>query len=579
MRWFAALVLFDIAVIAALVTTVGQTQRADLVFASSSEHNFLDPQRLSWSHDIRVAECLFEPLVRMELPAMTVGPATAERWQISDDGLAYTFFLREDAKWSNGDPVKASDFIYAWRRALMPDLAADYTQLFWCIEGAEDFFYWRQQQIEAYAVDKAGQNPDEARRLLDEALERFKETVGVSTPDDHTLVIKLDRPTPYFLELCAFITFSPVHEKTVSNQVSMDPETGTLIQDPYWTRPDRLVCNGPYVLQRRRFQRDLQLVLNEHYWNRAAMGNRSIMELIVRDPQTQLLMYERGEVDWLPSIPSTGSLAADLVDEQRDDAHLTPAAGTYFYNFNCQQTLADGSPNPLADARVRRALSMTIDRNAIVEQVTRLNQPVARTFVPLGALPAYDPPVESGIDFDPEAARSLLAEAGYPGGKRLTGLSILYNTGSGHEMIAQQIARTWQQELGVVVTLEGLEVSVFGDRLKNHDFTIARAGWFGDYLDPTTFLDKFKTGNGNNDGAYSNRRFDKLLRQAAEELDPAKRMKILREAEALMLGEQPIAPIYQYVTLHLFRPDRVKDMHLNPWNFRRLEFVRVERHR
>jgi len=235
---------------------------------------------------------------------MNVGPATARKWRISDDQLTYTFHIRPDAHWSNGDTVTAGDFIYAWRRALMPDFAADYTQLLWCIDGAQAFFKWRQQQIDSYGADGASRGTSAAKRLVDQAMRRFDQTVAVHAVDDRTLIVTLARPTPYFLQLCAFTTFAPVHARSVQEQVSINVDTGMLVQDPYWTRADRLICNGAYVLKRRRFKRDLLMVANDHYWNRAAVGNRSILERIVNDPQMQLLLYEAGEVDWLPSIPT-----------------------------------------------------------------------------------------------------------------------------------------------------------------------------------------------------------------------------------------------------------------------------------
>ena len=574
MRWLITIVVFDLAVVVWLAVGSTRESQADFTYVCAGAHRFLDPQRISWMHDIRVAECLFEPLVRIKLPEMAVEPAVAETWQVSDDGRTYTFNLRPDARWHNGDAVTAGGFIYAWRRALLPDMAADYSQLLWRIEGAEAFFNWRADQLGQYAVGQ--KNLAEAEKLLEQAYRRFEQTVGLHAPNDHTLVVTLAQPVPYFLQLCAFVTFMPVHQVSVEPQTSLDIESGRLIQDPYWTRPQHLICNGPYYLKRRRFKRDLLLDANPHYWNQAAVTSSAILERIVANPGNALLLYEAGQIDWLPDIPSTGALAGNLVQQRRPDVHVTAAAGTYFYNFNCQPKFNDGSDNPLVDPRLRRALSMAIDRRTLVDNITRLGQPPAQTFVPMGALPGYAPPAEAGCRFDPDQAIALLSEAGYgPGGKPLEGLSILYNTGHGHEQIAQAIKRGWEQYLGVNVKLEGLEGAVFGDRLRNHNFAIARAGWFGDYLDPTTFLDKFRTDNGNNDAAYTNREFDALMNAAAGETDAVKRMAILRQAEALMLKEQPIAPIYQYVNFNVFDPERIEGLHLNPWNYRRLELVKT----
>ncbi len=291
-----------------------------------------------------------------------------------------------------------------------------------------------------------------------------------------------------------------------------------------------------------------------------------------------MIAYLRGEVNWLPDLPSASPVAADLIKLKRPDAHAVSMAGVYFYNFNCNSKLNDGSANPLADKRVRQALSMGIDRRAIVTKVTRLNQPVAKTFVPVDALNVYDPPVEAGIGFDPAKGRQLLADAGYPGGKGLDGLSILYNTGFGHENIAQAIKRMWQQHLGVAVQLEGVEVKTFSVRLKKHDYTIARAAWFGDYRDPTTWLNKMVTGNGNNDCSYSSKEYDQLIRSAADAVaDPAQRLALLRKAEAVMLADSPMAMINQYISIYVYDPDKIQGMTKNPWAIWRLEKVRVVR--
>ncbi len=558
---------------------------ADLRYISAVELRTLDPQRMTWLEDIRVAECMFEGLVRVQVPSLQIGPAVASHWSMSPDGLAYTFHLRPEACFANGDPVTAEDFRYAWRRAMMPDSAADYAQLFFVIKGAREFFTFRSQQLALFAKSSdTGQGS--AKELLEQALQYFDQQVSISAPDAHTLVVTLENPCSYFLELLGFITFVPVHRASVEAQMTLDESTGLWTLDPMWTRPGRVVGNGPYVLERRRFKRDIRLVANEHYWNRAAMGNQSILMQIVGDEGAAMLAYQRGDVDWLPDVRSASPLAADLVRQAREglrnDVHVVAGAGTYFYNFNCAPTFLDGSKNPLQDVRVRQALSLAMDRQTIVERVTRGFQPIAKTFVPPGALAGYEPPMDALTDSDDlqtnlTRARQLLVEAGYPGGRGLTGLSILYNTEGAHGQIAQQIKNHWEQTLGVSVNLMGVEKTQFGQRLRSHDFAISRAGWFGDYRDPTTFLDKFISDNGNNDAQYNNPQFDNLMRQAARELNPQKRMQVLQQAERLMLTEQPIAPIHHYTMLSVHDADKVQGLIPNAWNNRRLERVKVQR--
>jgi oligopeptide transport system substrate-binding protein len=546
-------------------------------FVSSAEHNYLDPQMMTWMHDIRVADCLFESLVKHATPSLTLEPGNAESWDVSPDGKTYTFHLRRAARWSNGDPVTASDYLYTWRRAVCPDTAADYSSLFFNITGVEDFFNFRNKQLKAFA-DSKDKSQEAAQALWDEAAAQFNKTVGLGSPDPYTLVVHLDRPVPYFLELACFTTFVPVHEKSVEAATFINSDLGMRQVDPtYWSDPSRLVSNGPYVLKRRRFKRDVLLVQNPYYWNKDTMGNTSILEVITHDAPASLATYKQGDVDWLPDLPSASQLAADLVKSKWDQVHRFGSAGTYFYNFNCKPALPDGKPNPLVDPRVRRALSLAINRRELVEKVTRVEQPIATTFTPVGAIAGYEPPVEPGEGFNPELAKKLLAEAGYPDPKTLTGLTILYNTGQGHENIATAIKAGWAQTLGVEVGLEGLEVSSFKDRMKKQNYTITRASWFGDYRDPTTFLDKFVAENGNNDTGYTNAEFNNLMKAAADESDVPKRMAMLSKAEGLMLLDQPIAPIYQYVEFYLFDDKKVTGLDMNAWKFHRLEKVHVNR--
>ena len=544
---------------------------ADITFLSGSEHNEMDPQRMSWAHDIRLARCLYEPLVSLDYSDMTLHPAVAERWEVSEDQRTYTFHLRDDARWSNGDPVTSHDFVYAWRRAMLPDLASDYTRLTWHIEGARAFFDLRQSQIEALA---SGSASADAETLYDEALVHFDETVGLATPNERTLVVTLERPTAFFEELVSFATFVPVHRASVEPTETLSATTGMLQRDPsYWSDPTRLVTNGPYVLMVRAFRQGLHLAKNPRYWDAGSVRNESLNERVITNPQTALQNYEAGRGELWLDVPSASSLAADLASQDRPDVRTQTMAGTYFYNFNCLPEI-DGRANPLADARVRRALSMAIDRTQIVQRVTRLDQPIARSYIPEGVLRDYEPPVEKGVTLDVEQARALLSEAGYPNGQGLTGLSILYNNGHGHEYIAQAVKAMWEQNLGVIVTLEGVETKSFAERLKRQDYTIARASWFGDYPDPTTWLDRMHSRDHNNDTRWSNQRFDGLLAEAEKETDRARRLAILREAEGVLLEDSPMALIYQYVSIYLISP-KVEGLEPNPWHRWRLRNARV----
>lgn len=548
--------------------------KADFVFVESAEYNSRDPQRMTYLADIRLAGRLFETLVDLNFNDMTRNPGAAERWEVSDDGLTYTFYIREDAKWSNGDPLTSHDYIYAWRRAVVPDTAAGYAFFVFAIDGAQEFYHFREAQLAEYVkqVKQGGGSEGRARDLWGEALKKFDEMVGVRAVDDKTIEVRIKQRTDYFLDLVAFATYMPVHAVSVEAGVTYDVESGTRLDDAtYWNDPKRLIGNGPYVLNKRKFRQYSYLTANPHYWNRGALKNQSLLARIISDDMAMLMAYDQGVVDYVPLV-STG-MSHDLVEQNRDDVHVVPLAGTYIYNFNCLPTLNNGDPNPLSDWRVRRALCMAIDRPQIGKMVTRLNEPPAYSFVPPGSCAGYEPPVDAAPVFDPEAAVALLKEAGYEDGSTVKGVTILYNTGAGHDRIAQAIKKMWQDHLGVIVTLEGVESKISSQRGRSQDYTVRRAGWYGDYADPTSWLDIRSSKDENNTTKWSNLEYDALLAKAALASDPAKRMELLQQAEAIMLKECPHAVLFHYVGVSLYDPEKVTGLELNAWTRDRFEEV------
>ncbi len=550
--------------------------KADFVYVEVAEYNSRDPQRMTYLADIRLARRLFETLVDLDFNDLSRNPGAAERWEVSEDGRTYTFHIREDAYWSNGDRLTSHDFIYAWRRAVLPDTAAGYALFLFAIEGAQDFYAFREAQLAAY-IERAkveGGSEEAAKGLWVEALEKFDEMVGVRAVDDKTLEVTIKQRTEYFLDLVAFATYMPVHAASVEAGVTYSAESGRRLDDPtYWNDPKRLIGNGPYVLSKRKFRQYSYLTANPHYWNRDSLKNQSVLARIIGDDMAMLMAYDQGVVDYVPLI--SVEMAHDLVVQERDDVHVFPLAGTYIYNFNCQQKLNNGEPNPLADWRVRRALCTAIDRKQLGEMVTRMNEPPAYSFVPPGSCAGYEPPVDVAPRFDPEAARALLSEAGYADGSKITGLSILYNTGSGHDRVAQAVKKMWEEHLGVVVTLDGVESKISSQRSRSQDYTIRRAGWYGDYADPTSWLDIRSSKDENNTTKWSNPEYDALLAEAAGTEAPDERMRLLREAEAIMLKECPQAVLYHYVGVSLYDPKRVKGLKLNAWTRDRFEQVSV----
>ena len=544
----------------------------ELRFVSGGPIDTLDPQATSWLIDFRIIECLYEPLLRVDPQSLELMPAAAEALpQVSEDGLTYTFTIREDARWSNGDAVRASDFAYGWMRALLPDLAADYAGLFFCIDGGEDFFTWRSEKLAEVARGQT--TPDAAWQ---QTQQRFTQTVGIATPDERTLVVTLREPTAYFKELVAFAPYSPIHRASAEPFMTLDPATGAqTMQSDYFRLPTNLVGNGPYRLTEWTFKRRVILDQSPHYWNRAAMQNQRVVMEVNSDEGNALLNYQQGRYDWFPNLSTNSEAAPALVSSDRADVHVQPAAATVFYIFNCRPQLDDGRDNPLADPRVRQAFAMAVDRNLIVESVTRLHEPTATTLTPEGAIPGYRPPTDALPGYDPEAARRLLADAGYPGGRGLTGLTILFNTEAPHEKLASALANQWKQHLGVSIQLDPVDKTRFRQRRKNGGFTIARGNWYGDYRDPTTFLDMLRHNDGNNDSGYDNPAYDQKLKEAAGTLDPEARMATLADAEAIMLADVPVVPLHQAINLELFDPARVSGLHPNTWNYRRMETIGV----
>ena len=546
--------------------------RGERRFVSGGPIDTLDPQGTSWLIDFRIIECLYETLLRVDPATLELMPAAAEAMpEVSVDGLTYTFTIRPDAKWSNGDAVTSTDFAYGWMRALLPDLAADYAGLFFCIAGGEEFFTWRSEQLSAVAGGEI--SPDDAWQ---QTQQRFDQTVGIATPDDRTLVVTLREPTAYFNELVAFAPYAPIHRGSADEFLTLDPATGArTMQSDYFRLPKNLVGNGPYRLTEWTFKRRVILDQNPHYWNRSAMNNQRVVMEVNSDEGNALLNYQQGRYDWFPNLSTSSAPAPELVTSDRPDVHVGPAAGTVFYIFNCRPQLDDGRDNPLADVRVRRAFAMAVDRDLIVESVTRLREPTSTTLTPEGAIPGYAPPTGAMPGFDPEAGRKLLAEAGYPGGQGLSGLTILYNTEAPHEKLASALANQWKQHLGVSIQLDPVDKARFRQRRKNGGFTIARGNWYGDYRDPTTFLDMLRHNDGNNDSGYDNPSYDQKLKQAAGLLDAEARSSALTEAEALMLADVPVVPLHQAINLELFDPKRVTGLHPNAWNYRRMETIGV----
>ncbi len=580
------------AALAAVVVSDRPLPPADLVYADIQPAFTLDPQRMSYEQDFRLAYALYEGLVRWDNDTFEPQPAAAESWTVSDDRLTYTFMLREDASWSSGDPVRAQDFVYAWTRGVLPDTAADYAQLYFFIDGAEELFEWRSAQLEEYAQRPTSERSPQAAAEADDALDAYaRENLGVRAIDDRTLEVRLERPMPFFIDLLCFASFMPVHPATVGAFTPIDPVTARRQIRPGWTKPEHHVGNGPYTLTRWRFKRDMRFDASKTYTGDAMARSESIEVRTIEDPATAVLAFETGAVDWLTDV--NVDYLPDLVAAQRagerDDVRWFPNFGTYFWNFNCTETLTDGRPNPLHNPRVRKALALAVDKESIVTNVRRVGEQAAYTFIPPGSLGAFDAagPVE-GLRYDPNAARALLSEAGWEdrdgdgvventAGEPFPVIELLCTTGSYHENVAQAMQSMWERDLGVRSAVRIKETKTYRDDLKRQDYMMARGGWFGDYGDPTTFLALHRTGDGNNDRGYSDTAFDDLYDRAVAEPDPEERMRLFREAERYTMEETlPVLPIFTYVQFYLADPN-LKNLSVHPRKQQYLFELYVER--
>jgi oligopeptide transport system substrate-binding protein len=525
-----------------MVWSGGATERkADFSYIDRGEVGTLDPNRMSWNQDIRVGYALWEGLYTLDPQTLEAIPGCADPIDISRDKTVYTFHLRPAAKWSNGDPVQAHDFVFAWRRML--EEPGDYTYLLHYIRGAEDY-------EKAFDADDLAKPADFSKVAIEEL-------------NPLTLRVSLIHPVACFPDVCAFPCCFPLNEKSMerfrtADTVKTNSHAVHKNYDKQFTRPPNLVTNGAYRLADWQYRRRMRLEANPFYWDKANVKSKIIDKISSDDQQWAYEMYNSGGADWL--VDESGEIGAELFAKHRSDLRVFPAFGTYFYSFNCNEKLNDGRPNPFHDVRVRQALSISFDKNTIVQKITRLGETPSDNYIPPGAFPGYKEP--RGLRTDIPKARQLLADAGYPLGKGFPEISLLFNNEGNHAQIAQSVRRQWMENLGIDIRLEGIEVKVFQNRMHNKDYAICRASWFGDYNDPSTFTDKYKIDSGNNDSNWINQKYQHLCELADVEADKQKRLDYFSQAEQILLDEAPILPVFTYVNAYMFRDD-VKGLPLN----------------
>ena len=577
MRRFAPYILIALAV-AALVWAVsfGTLPPADLTFCNGDEIKTVDPAIVTGQPEGRIIRCIFEGLVSWDPKTLEPIPGQAQRWTISDDKLTYTFYIRKDAVWSNGEPVTADDIVWSMRRFLHPTTAAEYAYEWWYIEGAEKYTAMDVQPGDPVEleppVDSPGTLPFDFDRVIRGTLKKIEDhgeskvyvvnidgktrrfckkaaaansedyrwltydfrRVHIRAVDKRTVEIRLIHPTPYFLNLMGFYPIFPVNPRCVKQHGY-----------PKWTKPENIVTNGPFRLKSRRIRDRIRMEKSPTYWDRDAVRLKLIDALAVKSYTTMLNLYMTGQADWISTVP--GEVVQDLLKRKQGDFRPEPYLGTYYYRLNVRK-------GPLGDARVRRALAMSIDRREIVEKITKAGQVPAYSFVPANIAKFTDYVPATCEPYDVEKARALLAEAGFPGGKGFPKLSILYNSSEAHQSIAELIQSQWKRALGIDIGLQNQEWAAFLSSVRQGDYDIGRAAWIGDYVDPNTFLDMFVTDGANNQTGWSDPEYDRLIEAAQWETDETRRMAMFQEAETILMREMPIIPVYYYVSQSMVRP-------------------------
>ena len=477
--------------------------RADLVVLNGAEPESIDPAEITGQLDGRIAYALFEGLLHYDRFGHPQ-PGIAQSWDISPDRRTYTFHLRPEAKWSNGDPVTANDFLASWKRALLPATASEYAYIFFPIRNADAF---------------------------NEGSVKDFSTVGIKALDSQTLQVDLENPTPYFLDLCCYVTYLPVHLPSVEKY------------GDDWIKPGKLVNDGPFLLTEWKLNYRMRLKKNPTFWDAKNVQLETIDILPIDNAITAYNFYASKVADL---ILDKGLTPPSLIPElkERQDFHAAPFLGNYFIRFNVTR-------KPFSDPRVRQAFAMVIDRDRIVRKITQAGEHPAYSFTPPGTAGDYQPPRMFG--FDPNRARELLAQAGYPGGKGFPTISYLYDNKKLNEDIAVEIQSMLWQELGVHVELAKQEWKVYLNSTNRLDYDFCRSSWIGDYNDPTSFLECFVTNSGNNRTGWSTRAYDELLTAAAKEADPQTRLSILARAEDILLNQgTPICPLYFYMGIQIY---------------------------
>lgn len=497
-----------------------QDEYSVLIFNGEIDPPTLDPQLNTISHGSLIIYNMFEGLVKTNTRNEQT-PGVAEKWEISDDGKQYKFFIRDDAKWSDGKAVTAYDFEYAWKRAVNPANAVKYVNHMFYLKNAKDIF--------------DGKKP--------------MEELGVEVVDEKTLIATLEAPVPYMLEMFSFGVYKPVREDIVEKN-----------PDNWTTNPDTCISNGPFKMTEYKMNDRLTLVKDENYWDQDRVKLNELQFVFIEEEGTALSAFQAGEIDGLLNIP-TQQIPTLMMES--DEFFIKPRLRLTYAAFNV-------TAFPFDNIKVREAFTKSIDRQKIVDTVILTGEIPASGFVPHGLIVNGKDFREEGGNFgiQPtvmlEEAQKALAEAGYPNGEGWPkNVEYLYNTNDLNKKIAETLQEMWKKNLNVDVSLVNVESKVHSQRRHSGDFQIARAGWGADYNHPMTFLDLFTSEAGNNTPQYRKAEYDSLIEQAKLSTDSEKTIELLHKAEEMFMNDWAVCPI-SYATQPIMMKEHVKNWDLSP---------------
>ena len=525
-------------VISALVSACGtgesnvtQGNRDGILhYGNGAEPQGLDPHVVTGVPENHLIRALFEGLAVKNPVTLEPEPGVAQRWTFNEDRSVITFYLNPNAKWSNGEQVTADDFVWSWNRALHPETGNLYAYMLYPVKNAE-----------AYAKGDVSE---------------FSE-VGVKALDETTLQVTLNAPTPYFIQLMDHYSTFAVHPETLLKFGKMTDRFTP------WTRVGNIVSNGAFVLEDWALNRHIKMIKNQEYWDKDNVSLNGVVFYPTENEVSEERMFRVEQLHRTEGVPLD---KVPVYREIPESPYMQdPYLGTYYYLVNIDRP-------PVDDVRVRQALSMSLDREQLARTVMQEVVIPAYSITPPGTL-GYQPP--KLFDFDPEKARQLLAEAGYPNGEGWPGLDIIYNTNEAHRKIAVAVQQMWKKYLNVDITISNQEWKVYLNAVSQRDFQVARRGWIGDYVDPNNFLDLFITDGGNNNTGFANDYYDEMILQLAPRAPTEEeRFAIFHEAETLLMQQMPIIPIYTYATRHLVHPS-VEGMSANLMDSLNLKYVKL----